>query len=111
MEAIGQGGTVTQLIKAPPSSNAMQLMRATGAELVLVRREAQAVVPQVRWALTSSASRMRTRSGKRVSSVLRRLAPQRWDWSSAQLSGPGEPIPHEWELYLPSVSGETWCSM
>lgn len=27
------------------------------------------------------------------------------DWGAAQLSGQGEPIPHEWELYLPSVSG------
>ncbi|MGE5602528.1 MAG: peptidoglycan D,D-transpeptidase FtsI family protein, partial [Nitrososphaerales archaeon] len=27
------------------------------------------------------------------------------DWNTSQLSGPGEPIPHEWELYLPSVSG------
>ena len=27
------------------------------------------------------------------------------DWDTRQLSGRGEPIPHEWELYLPSVSG------
>ena len=27
------------------------------------------------------------------------------DWDTGQLSGAGEPIPHEWELYLPSVSG------
>ncbi len=27
------------------------------------------------------------------------------DWSDAQLSGAGEPIPQEWELYLPSLSG------
>lgn len=26
-------------------------------------------------------------------------------WSTSQLSGPGMPIPHEWELYLPSVAG------
>lgn len=26
-------------------------------------------------------------------------------WGAAQLSGPGEPIPQEWELYIPSVSG------
>ncbi len=27
------------------------------------------------------------------------------NWNTSQLTGAGEPIPHEWELFLPSVSG------
>ena len=108
MEALGQKGVAVQLIK---NATSQQCDRATKSQLVPswfwcdAKRKRSYPQGPLGAHLVGFADANQDGPVWR-GAVLRRLAAQRRQAGARpQLSGPGEPIPHEWELYLPSVSG------
>jgi cell division protein FtsI/penicillin-binding protein 2 len=107
MEAIGRGGAVSQLIKNATKEQcdaADQGKQVPGWFWCDARRErTYPQGPLAAHVIGFADADQLGQSG--VEAFYDDWLRSAGKWDTGQFAGPGEPLPHEWELYLPSVSG------